>query len=71
MCFYRMALRPVIIHFYAVTKGTTNKNSIKTYEKTLSKPESHILLLKLCSIEPPSNANNVVCDLTLMRLGHK
>ena len=46
-CFCRRAFRPVLIQFfYAIKKNNKNK-SIKTRQKTLSKPKSHILALKI------------------------
>ena len=62
-------------HFLQLQKEqteTTNKNSIGTCEKTILKPQSHILPLKKCSVSsvaPTLNASDVVCDLSLMRLG--
>ena len=41
-------------------KKTTNKNSIKTCQKTLSKPYGQNLALKVCSIAPSSDINNVL-----------
>ena len=55
-CFYRGALGPVLIHFLKrlkrTTKKKTNKISNETCQKRLSKPSSHILVLKIYSIEP-------------------
>ena len=43
---------------------TTNKNSIKLRENAVEAVKSD-LHHKICSIEPSSNANNVVCNLSL------
>ena len=67
--FYRRALGPVLIHFLKRLKRTTKKT--ETCQKTLSKPSSHILALKIYSIAPSSNSNNVVCGHSLVRLGNK
>ena len=50
----------------------TNKNSIKTCEKTLPETKSQISPLKNCSIKH-SKANNVdvVYDLSFVRIGNK
>ena len=49
-----------LINFYAVTKRATKRdnkiNSMKTCEKTLSKPKGHIWLLEICLNELSSNA---------------
>ena len=37
----------------------------------MSKPLWQILPLKICSIVPSPNANNVICELSLMRIGNK
>ena len=50
---------------------TTSKNSIITCKKTLSKPLSKILPLKICLIEPCANAKNAVCDLSIIGTGNK
>ena len=74
-CFYRRALGSVLIHFLKRLKRTTtkktNKISIETCQKTLSKPSSHILTLKINSIAPSSNSCNVLRGHSLVRLSNK
>ena len=72
-CFYRRALGPVLIHFLKRLKRTTkktNKISIETCQKTLSKQSSHILALKIYSIAPSSNIYNVLRGHSLVRLSN-
>ena len=60
--------------FYAAKKNnkkTTNKNSIETCQKTLSKPSSHFSALKIYSIGPFSNTDNIVCGHLIVRLSNK
>ena len=53
LCLYKKALRAVIVQFFfaVITRRTTKrdnkKNSIKSFKKTLSKPWSHSLPLKI------------------------
>ena len=72
-CFYGRALGPVPIHFLKRLKRTTKKNktSIETCQKTLSKPSSHILALKIYSIAPSSNSYNELRGHSLVRLSNK
>ena len=51
-------------------KTETTKNLINTCEKTLSKPQSQNLPLKMCLIELSSNGTNVVWYLSLLRIGN-
>ena len=50
---------------------TANKNSKKSCEKLLPKPQSQTLPLEICSIEPVVNANNVICDFSLLIIRNK
>ena len=52
-------------------KETTNKNSIKTCDKTLLKQSSHNFALKKCSNEAFSNAIDILCPLSLMKIDNK
>ena len=49
----------------------TNKISIETCQKTLSKPSSQFLTLKIHLIAPSSNNYNLVRGYSLVRLGNK
>ena len=64
--------RPAIIQYIScICKKKTNKILIETCQKTLSKPSSHILALKIYSIAPSSNSYNVLSGHSLVRLSNK
>ena len=73
--FYKKELGTLGIQFFMRLKKKnkliTTKKSNKTCQKTLSKPRSHILALKICSITPLSNTKNVLCYLLLLKIGNK
>ena len=73
-CFYRRGLGPVLYKFFNQQKEqqkNNKQNATETFQKTLSKPSSHVLAVKIYSIAPSSDINNVVSGHLLVRLGKK
>ena len=61
--------------FYAVTKRTKNRDNEQKFNQNLRanavEAVKPYFAPQKCSIKPSSNADNVICDFSLMRIGNK